>query len=63
MERIPIIVITYQCVSTYFLSVVITMSEHMVPLAVAHCIIVKFLTNGNVKPAEILTRLIAQFGD
>jgi len=35
----------------------------VVPSAVAHCIIVKFLTNENVKPAEILMRLRAQFGD
>jgi hypothetical protein len=34
------------------------MSEQMVlPSAVAQSIIVKFLTNENVKPAEILTRL------
>jgi hypothetical protein len=39
------------------------MSEQVVPSAVALHIIVKFLTNGNVKPAEILDRLRAQFGD
>jgi len=32
-------------------------------LQLLHCIIVKFLTNENVKPAEILTRLRAQLGD
>jgi hypothetical protein len=37
------------------------MSEKVVPLAVVHNIIVKFLTNGNVKPAESLRRLTAQF--
>jgi hypothetical protein len=31
--------------------------------AVAKCIIVKFLTNKNVKCAEILKRLRAEFGD
>jgi hypothetical protein len=35
----------------------------MVPLAVARCIIVKFLTSENVKPSVIHTRLKAQFGD
>jgi len=41
---------------------VITMSEQIVlPSAVAQRIIVKFLTNENVKPAEILKRLRAQF--
>jgi hypothetical protein len=45
------------------LSVVITMSEQVVPSAVAQRIIVTFLTNENVKPAEILMRLRAQFGD
>jgi hypothetical protein len=38
------------------------MSEQVVPLAVAQHI-VKFLTNKNVKPAEILTILRAQFSD
>jgi hypothetical protein len=33
------------------------------PLAVAQRIFVKFLTNGNVKSAEILNKLRAQFGD
>jgi hypothetical protein len=32
-------------------------------LAIAHHIFVKFLTDKNVKPAEILSRLKAQFGD
>jgi len=35
----------------------------VVPSAVAQRIIVKFLTNENVKPAEILMRLTAQFDD
>jgi hypothetical protein len=35
----------------------------VVPSAVVQHIIVKFLMNENVKPAEILTRLRAQFGD
>jgi hypothetical protein len=35
----------------------------MVPFAVAQRIILKFLTNENVKPAEILMRLRAQFDD
>jgi len=47
-EGVPVTVITYQCMSTCFLSVVITMSEQVVPSAVAQSITVKFLTNGNV---------------
>jgi hypothetical protein len=39
------------------------MSEQVVPSAVAQRIIVTFLTNENVKPADILKRLRAQFGD
>jgi len=35
------------------------MSEQVVPSAVNQPIIFKFLTNENVKPAEILTRLTA----
>jgi hypothetical protein len=35
----------------------------VVPSAVAQCITVKFLTNKNMKPAEILMRLGAQFSD
>jgi glucan biosynthesis protein len=50
---------SYDC----FLSLVITMSEQVVPSAVAQRIMVKFVTNENVKPAEILMRLRAQFGD
>jgi hypothetical protein len=42
---------------------VITINEQDVPSCVAQRIIVKFLTNENVKPAEILKRLGAQFGD
>jgi hypothetical protein len=41
--------------STCFLSVVITVSERVVPLAVAQRIIVTFLTNKNMKVSEILT--------
>jgi len=44
-------------------SAVITMSEQVVPSAVAQRIVVTFLTNENVKPGEILMRLRAQFGD
>jgi len=62
-EGIPVNIITYRCVSTCFLSVVITMSEQVVPSAVAQRI-VKFLTNENVEePAEILTRIRAPFCD
>jgi hypothetical protein len=39
------------------------MSEQVVPLTVAQRIIVKFLTNENVKLAEILMTFRAQFGD
>jgi len=39
------------------------MSVRVVPPAVAQRIVVTFLTNENVKPAEILKRLRAQFGD
>jgi hypothetical protein len=39
------------------------MSEQVIPLAVAQCFIVKFLSNKNMKPAEILTRLRTQFSD
>jgi hypothetical protein len=35
----------------------------VVPSAVAQCIIVKYLTNENLKPAEILRRLRADFGN
>jgi hypothetical protein len=42
---------------------VIRMSDRVVHSAVAQRIFVKFLTNGNVKPAEILMRLRSQFGD
>jgi hypothetical protein len=38
-------------------------SDQVVPSAVAQCIIIKFLTNENVKPAEILIRLTAQLSD
>jgi hypothetical protein len=39
------------------------MSEQVVPSVVVQCIIVKFLTNENVKPVGILTRLTVQFSD
>jgi hypothetical protein len=39
------------------------MSEQSIPSAVAQRIIVKFVTNENVNPADILTRLNAHFGD
>jgi hypothetical protein len=39
------------------------MTEQVVPSPVELRIIVKFLTKENVKPAEILMRLRAQFGD
>jgi len=48
--------------STCFLSVVITMNEQVITLAVAHRISVKFLGNENVKHTESLMRLRAQFG-
>jgi hypothetical protein len=48
---------------TSFLSVVIVKGEQLVPSAVAQRIIVKFLLNKNVKFAEILKRLRAQFYD
>jgi hypothetical protein len=46
-----------------FLSVVILMSEQVIPSAVVECIIVKFLTGENVKCSEILMRLGAQFSN
>jgi hypothetical protein len=49
--------------SACFLSEVIMLSEQVVPSAVVQHIIVKFLTNENVKPAEVLTRFRAQFSD
>jgi hypothetical protein len=49
--------------SACFLSAVITINEQDVPSCVAERIVVKFLTNENVKPAEILMRVGAQFGD
>jgi hypothetical protein len=52
----------YPCLSTFFLFVVIT-REQVVPSAVAQNIIVKFITNEKAKPAEILIRLRAWFGD
>jgi len=39
------------------------MSEQVVPSGVVQHIIIIFLTNGNVKPAEILIRLRAQFSN
>jgi hypothetical protein len=60
---IPVTVITYQCMSTCFLSVVITTSEQVVPSAVEQRVIVKFLIKEKVKPIEIVMRLRAEFGD
>jgi len=37
------------------------MGEQVVPSAVVQRLVVKYLTNENVKPAEILTRLRAHF--
>jgi hypothetical protein len=45
------------------MSAVITMSEHVVPSAVAHSIFAKFVTNEKSKPSENLKGLRAQFGD
>jgi len=39
------------------------MNEQVVPLAAAQRITFKYLTNENVKPAEMLNRLRAQFGN
>ncbi|KAJ8950721.1 hypothetical protein NQ318_012802, partial [Aromia moschata] len=39
------------------------MSEKEVPSSVAQRIIIKFLSREGIKPAEILRRLTAQFGD
>jgi len=55
--------IKYHFMSLCFVSVVITMSEHVIPSAVAQGFIVKLLTNENAKLAEILIRLRAEFGD
>jgi len=49
--------------STCILLVVITITEKLVLSAVAQRIIVKFVTKENVKPADILIRLRAQFRD
>lgn len=59
-EGVSVTDISYHCTSSFFLSVVTTMNEQVVPSAVVHRTIVKFLTNENVKPAEILMRLRAQ---
>jgi hypothetical protein len=50
-------------VSTYFSAAVITMSEQVVLSAVAQRIVVTFVTNEHVKPADILKRLRGHFGD
>jgi hypothetical protein len=39
------------------------MNEHVVPSALAQSLIIKFVTNENVKPAEILMIFRAQFGE
>jgi hypothetical protein len=62
MEGILLTVITHYCVSACLLLVVIMMSEQVVPLAIVQCIIVKFLTNKDVK-SEILMRLRAQLSN
>jgi hypothetical protein len=54
---------THHCVSAGFLSVVTTMSEQVVSSAIVQRIVVKFQTNENVKPLEILMRLRAQLDD
>jgi hypothetical protein len=42
---------------------VITESEQVVPSAVVQRIVVKFLADENVNPAEIMMRFGAQFGE
>jgi len=42
---------------------VITTCEQLIIWAVTHRVIVEFLNNENVKPAEILNGLRADFGD
>jgi hypothetical protein len=39
------------------------MGEQVIPSAVGHQVIFKFLTDENLRPAEILRRLRAQFRD
>jgi hypothetical protein len=56
-KGISVSVITYPSVSACFSSVVIAMNEQVAPSVVVHRVIVEFLTNENVVPAEILTRL------
>jgi hypothetical protein len=56
-----VVVIMHYCVSTWGFSIVMTMSEQVVPYAVARRINVKFLTNESLKPVENLVRLRAQF--
>jgi hypothetical protein len=63
MEGKPVTVIMYHCICTCLLSVVSTMSEQVVPSAVAQFIVVKFLTNKNVDPAKLLMRFRAKFID
>jgi len=61
-KEISVTIITHHCVPIWFLPV-ITISKRVVHSAFAQRIIVKFLTNDNLKAAEILTGLRAQFGD
>jgi hypothetical protein len=54
-EGILITIIMCPCMSACFLSVAIMISVLVVPSAVAQHITIKFLTNENMKPTEILT--------
>jgi len=46
----PVTIVIYHCISICFLSVVITKSRQVIPSAVAQHIIIKFITNENVRP-------------
>jgi hypothetical protein len=48
---------------TRFFSLLITLSEQVVPSGVMQCLIFKIITNKNLKRAEILERLREQFVD
>ena len=39
------------------------MSKREVPITIAQCVVIKFLTNENVGPNEIWRRLRAQYGE
>jgi hypothetical protein len=62
-KGLPTTVVTYRYVFTSFQSTMIIIGKQVVPLTVPQCIMVKLVTNENVKPAEILTRHRAKFGD